>query len=120
MGSSIIKYRQRRGNSTSTGDRHELTSTTHSYQGDETYNYDATGNRTDNTTGDHNRLLEDGTDTYEYDNEGNRTRRVETATDEVIEYAWDHRNRLTKIETKDSRGTFTHAVAYTYDVYCGV
>ncbi|MEM1291886.1 MAG: hypothetical protein AAGH67_10470 [Cyanobacteria bacterium P01_H01_bin.162] len=79
MGSSIIKYRQRRGNSTSTGDRHELTSTDHSYQGDETYNYDATGNRTDNTTGDHNRLLEDGTDTYEYDHEGNRTRRVETA-----------------------------------------
>ena len=48
---------------------------------------DATGNRTDNTMGDHNRLLDDGTDTYEYDNEGNRTRRVETATDEVIEYA---------------------------------
>ncbi|MEM6434653.1 MAG: RHS repeat-associated core domain-containing protein [Cyanobacteria bacterium P01_D01_bin.115] len=98
-------------------DRHELTSTDHSYQGDEAYNYDATGNRTDNITGDHNRLLEDGTYTYQYDNEGNRTRRVETATGEVTEYSWDHRNRLTKIETKDSSGTVTHAVAYTYDVY---
>ncbi|MEM6434047.1 MAG: hypothetical protein AAF773_09380 [Cyanobacteria bacterium P01_D01_bin.115] len=29
---------------------------------------DATGNRTDNTTGDHKRLLDDGTYTYEYDN----------------------------------------------------
>ena len=98
-------------------DRHELTSTDHSYQGDEAYNYDATGNRTDNITGDHNRLLDDGTYTYQYDNEGSRTRRVETATGEVTEYSWDHRNRLTKIETKDSSGTVTHAVAYTYDVY---
>ena len=68
--------------------RNELTSSVHSYQDDEGYSYDDTGNRTNAgyVTGDHNRLLSDGTYSYEYDNEGNRVRRVEIATGAVTEY----------------------------------
>ena len=99
--------------------RNELTSGDHSYQTNETYDYDATGNRTNTgySTGDHNRLLGDGTYTYEYDNEGNRIRRTETATGEVTEYTWDFRNRLTQVETKDASGTVIQTVEYVYDVY---
>ena len=62
-------------------------------------------------TGTDNRLLSDGTWNYEYDAEtwnyeydaeGNRTAKVNIATSECIEFAWDHRNRLTE-ETKVSR-----------------
>ncbi|MDV3352054.1 peroxidase family protein [Leptothoe sp. LEGE 181152] len=97
--------------------RDELTNTDHSYQTDEAYDYDATGNRTTSTTGEHNRILEDGTYTYEYDNEGNRTRRIEIATGEVTDYTWDQRNRLTAVVTTDSDGTVLTEAAYTYDAY---
>ncbi|MBT9315957.1 peroxidase family protein [Leptothoe spongobia] len=97
--------------------RDELTTTDHSYQADEAYNYDATGNRTNYVTGDHNRILDDGTYTYEYDNEGNRTRRVDKATGDVTEYTWDHRNRLTDVVTKNRDGTLIKDVDYVYDVY---
>ena len=95
----------------------ELTSTDHSYQEDETYDYDATGNRTNYETSDQNRFLDDGTYTYEYDNEGNRTCQIEKATGEVTEYTWDYRNRLTAVVTQDSDGTVIKEAAYTYDVY---
>ncbi|MBE9137984.1 RHS repeat protein [Nodosilinea sp. LEGE 07088] len=98
-------------------DRHELTNSNHSYQSDEAYDYDVTGNRMSYTTGDHNRLLNDGTYSYEYDNEGNRTRRVEVATGKATEYTWDHRNRLTSIVSKNGAGTITQTVLYAYDVY---
>jgi len=36
----------------------------------------------------------------------------------VTEYAWDHRNRLTKVTTRaSSGGAITHEVEYSYDVY---
>jgi RHS repeat-associated protein len=98
-------------------DRDELTEADHTAQADEAYDYDATGNRTDHTTGDHNRLQSDGTYDYQYDSEGNRTRRENIATGEVTEYTWDHRNRLTAVVTKDSGGAITKQVDYTYDVY---
>ena len=99
--------------------RAELTSSDHSYQDDEGYTYDDTGNRTNAgyVTGDHNRLLSDGTYTYEYDNEGNRVRRVAITSGENTEYSWDYRNRLTSVVTKDSSGAITKSVEYTYDVY---
>lgn len=100
-------------------ERDELTGTDHSYQADEGYSYDDTGNRTNvgYATGDHNRLLSDGTYSYEYDKEGNRTRRTEVASGEVTEYQWDTRNRMTQVVTKDSAGAVTKAVEYTYDAY---
>ncbi len=56
----------------------QLTSAVHSFQTDETYTYDAGGNRTMTgyQTGTDNRLLNDGTYSYEYDQEGNRTKRT--------------------------------------------
>jgi RHS repeat-associated protein len=99
--------------------RDQLTSTDHSYQTDEVYSYDANGNRTNAgyQTGGNNQLLADGTYSYTYDNEGNRTSRTNIATGELTQYVWDYHNRLTSVVTKDSSGTLTQSVEYTYDVY---
>ena len=81
------------------------------WQADESYTYDAGGNRiTANTdtyaTGDHNRLTSDGTYNYLYDGEGNRIARFEnndagdtisSGDTNITIYTWDHRNRLTKV-----------------------
>jgi RHS repeat-associated protein len=100
-------------------ERDQLTGTDHSYQSDENYTYDANGNRTNAgyQVGQDNRLLNDGTYSYTYDNEGNRTSRTSVATGELTQYVWDYHNRLTGVVTKDSSGTLTKSVEYTYDVY---
>jgi RHS repeat-associated protein len=97
----------------------QLIGTDHSYQTDESYSYDANGNRTNSgySTGGDNRLLTDGKYNYEYDNEGNRTSRTEIATGEVTQYSWDYRNRLTKVVVKDVNGNIIKLAEYTYDVY---
>jgi RHS repeat-associated protein len=85
---------------------------------DEFYTYDPNGNRTNPgyITGDHNRLLSDGTYNYEYDAEGNRTRRTEIATGEITEYTWDHRNRLIRVSTRTTdNGLLTTDTSYVYD-----
>jgi len=86
---------------------------------DESYSYDANGNRTLSgySTGGNNQLLSDGTFNYAYDDEGNRLSKTNIATGELVEYSWDHRNRLTGIVTKDSLGIVTHEVQYTYDIF---
>jgi hypothetical protein len=58
---------------------------------DETYAYDANGNRNSSgyTTGANNQTTADGTYTYQYDKEGNRTRRskgIQTGTGPVIDW----------------------------------
>jgi YD repeat-containing protein len=92
----------------------QLIGADYNYQDDEDYAYDANGNRTLSgyVTGDNNLVLSDGTYDYEYDSEGNRTRRTHIASGESTEYEWDHRNRLTKVVTKDSIGTVTKTVEY--------
>ncbi|NJN13091.1 MAG: RHS repeat protein [Richelia sp. RM1_1_1] len=89
---------------------------------DESYTYDANGNRISSSihgegyvTGDGNRLLSDGTYNYEYDNEGNLIRRTEIATGAVRELEWDYRNRLVAVIEKDAAGNETQRVEYTYD-----
>jgi hypothetical protein len=93
--------------------------------GDENYDYDPNGNR--DTLGYltdlDNRLaaapapadVGGGDYSFEYDQEGNVTRRTLTATmvEEVVDYTFDHRNRLTKVVITggDNPGTVT----YTYD-----
>jgi YD repeat-containing protein len=106
---------------------HQLTSATFTvapgYTGGtpagESFNFDATGNR--QTTGSsvsHNRLLSDGTFNYTYDGEGNRTSRTNIATGATILYSWDHRNRLTRVEYRNtSSGPATKIVANTYDAF---
>ena len=97
----------------------QLTAADHNYQTDESYAYDANGNRTMTgyTTGTNNQLTNDGTYSYEYDDEGNRTKRTNDTTSEVTEYEWDFRNRLTKVTEKDGTSATTQVVEYTYDVY---
>jgi RHS repeat-associated protein len=97
----------------------QLTSATHTYQSNESYSYDANGNRTMTgyQTGTDNRLTNDGTYTYTYDGEGNRLTRTKTSTGEVTEYEWDYRNRLTKVTEKNAQGTTTQVVEYVYDVF---
>ena len=82
----------------------------------ESYSYDATGNRTmsgySTTTG--NRLSNDGTFNYAYDDEGNLTSKTVIATGVQTLYTYDYRNRLTEVDTK-SGITTTVVASYTYD-----
>ena len=100
-------------------DRDQLVAADHSFQTDETYTYDANGNRTTAgyETSENNRLLTDGTFSYEYDGEGNRIRRTENATGTVTEFTWDYRNRLTQVVEKNVGGTVLMDAQYTYDVF---
>ncbi len=91
---------------------------------DESYSYEANGNRVSSSihgegyeTGDGNRLLSDGTFNYEYDNEGNLIRRTAIATGVVRELEWDYRNRLVAVIDKNAAGNETQRVEYTYDVF---
>ena len=100
-------------------DTDQLTAADHSSQTDESYSFDANGNRTNTgyTTGTNNRLTSDGTYNYEYDDEGNRTARQKISTGERTEYQWDHRNRLTKVTEKNASGQVTRTAEHSYDVF---
>jgi RHS repeat-associated protein len=104
--------------------RSQLTGANHgdSNNPDESYTYDANGNRTNSSvhgdgyqTGTGNRLTSDGTYNYEYDNEGNLSKQTEIATGKVQELTWDYRNRLVAIVDKDAAGNETQRVEFTYD-----
>jgi RHS repeat-associated protein len=107
-------------------DRDQLTSANHSDPGqaDESYAYDANGNRESShlhgsgyVIGPGNRLLSDGTYNYQYDNEGNTVKRTEITTGNYREFIWDHRNRLTTVIDKLASGTATQIVEFTYDAF---
>ncbi len=101
----------------------QLTGTDHSFQTDEANSYDVNGNRTNTgfTTGADNRITSDGVFNYTYDNEGNRLTRTRIsgapADDYLTEYAWDHRNRLSSVTSKNNSGTITKSVAFEYDIF---
>ena len=83
----------------------------------ESYNFDATGNRStaQSTPGTHNRVQSDGNYTYEYDAEGNTTKRTSIADGSVREMVWDYRGRLTKLTDRSSAsGAATLVVDYGY------
>jgi RHS repeat-associated protein len=85
---------------------------------DETYSFDALGNRNSAgyTTGTGNLTSADATYDYIYDQEGNRTLRVDRSTGKRTEYTWDHRQRLVEIVTRNSAGgAVTSRVQYQYD-----
>ena len=99
-------------------------------QAAEVFSYDAAGNRiTANgaayLTGPNNQLLFDGVFSYLYDPEGNRTARfidvnanglLDAGDTAATTYAWDHRNRLTRVTDYDLYGApATRAVDYLYD-----
>jgi RHS repeat-associated protein len=87
--------------------RNELTSAPN-----EGYEYDGTGNRLAYTTDLNNELTDDGTYAYTHDDEGNRLTKIGAGLTQS--YTWDHRNRLTKVESTVSDTTTT--VEYTYDM----
>ena len=91
-------------------------------RGDESYTYDANGNRIEShlhgsgyVTGDANRLISDGTYNYEYDNEGNMVRRTEIASGDYRVFEWDHRNRLVGVSDYTSDGMPSLRVVFSYD-----
>jgi RHS repeat-associated protein len=97
----------------------QLTAADHTGQTDESYTYDANGNRTGGgySLGTNNQLSSDGTYNYTYDDEGNRLTKTKISTGEKEEYTWDYRNRLTKVTFKNSGGTVTRTVDQSYDVF---
>jgi RHS repeat-associated protein len=85
-------------------------------QPDQSYTYDANGNRSSGTIiGTGNRLLSDGQFSYQYDSEGNLTRKTVTATGEYQEFQYDHRNRLTQWSRLQSNNGLVESIHYTYD-----
>jgi RHS repeat-associated protein len=119
-GSKITGVTGTDGSSTYTyDDTNQLTGADYDFQADESYTYDDNGNRTNsgNVTGINNQLLEDSKYLYEYDIVGNRTKRTDKSTDEVTEYSWDIRDRLTGITVKNALGEIIRTAEYTYDVY---
>ena len=110
------------GLSTFTYDRvSQLTDASHSNgRAAEDYDLDATGNRDDSNynVGDRNLTTTDGTFNYTYDNEGNRTRKTEISSGDYEEYTWDHRNRLTSVESFESGVTDSvQSIKYEYDAF---
>ncbi|MDZ7619215.1 MAG: RHS repeat-associated core domain-containing protein [Patescibacteria group bacterium] len=96
----------------------------------EAYSYDAAGNRVTANgaaylTGPNNQLLFDGVFSYSYDPEGNRTARfidcnanglLDAGDTGATTYAWDHRNRLTRVTDYDLYGDpATRAIDFLYD-----
>src|SRR5687767_8652166 len=64
-----------------------------------------------------NRLQSDGTWNYTYDDEGNMIQRVHIVTGEVWLYAYNHDNRMTKVERKPSAGGAVNLrVEFKHDV----
>ncbi|XHL98716.1 MAG: FG-GAP-like repeat-containing protein [Microcoleus anatoxicus] len=84
---------------------------------DESFNYDANGNRNSSgyQTGSNNRLNSDGKYNYAYDDQGNLIRRTEISSNKVTEYEWDYRNRLAGVFDKDVAGNVTQNVGFKYD-----
>ena len=91
----------------------QLTGSIRSLFGNETFSYDANGNRNamGYVVGANNRIMSDSDYDYDYDAEGNMISKTETATGMVTTYAYDHRNRLTSI----AAGVTAANISYTYD-----
>ena len=109
-------------------DTNQLTGADYDYQTDESYSYDANGNRTRRsyTTGDDNRLTSDGTYTLRLRRRRQPHRPVRRRDDTAArstpatptspEYTWDYRNRLTNVtECATYGGSATKAVDFAYD-----
>lgn len=99
--------------------RGQLLHADYTSQPDESYAYDANGNRVadGSTVGARNQLESDGTYCYAYDAQGNRIKRTEIATGAVTEYRWDLLNRLVEITERARDGAVVRTIQYAYDVF---
>lgn len=95
----------------------QLTSALRSNALDETFVYDANGNRNfpGYVTGVGNRLASDGDFAYEYDGEGNRVAKIAIDGDTVTAFEYDHRNRLVRITKRDIGDNEVEVAAHSYD-----
>ncbi|MFN9912381.1 MAG: hypothetical protein ACK53L_07345, partial [Pirellulaceae bacterium] len=100
----------------------ELQGATNTGAPNESYGYDANGNR--NTTGftttTDNRMTASPGFTYQYDNEGNLVFKISTTTGIVTQYEWDHRNRLTRVTERTNilfPSTWLSKINYEYDAF---
>jgi len=88
---------------------------------DESYTYDAAGNRIAShrqpgyVIGVDNQVESTGNEVFTYDNEGNITRRVDSAARRISVYTWDYRNRLVSVAVTDYSDNLIRTVNYTYD-----
>lgn len=98
------------------GAQGQLTAVSHSQRADEMYSVDLNGNRTSHTVTVGNRISEAGDFEYDWDHEGNLIQRRDTVTGEIMDLAWDYRNRLVSVERRPSVGAAaTETVGYQYD-----
>ena len=95
----------------------QLTDAHYSYQPDESFGYDANGNRVvaGAVLPEADRVFDDGTYTYAYDADGNRISRMNKATGTVDAYAYDQRDRLVGVTTRDAGGVLLASETYRYD-----
>ena len=95
-------------------------------QSDESYTYDAVGNRRSSHTSARyelgydgasggNLLIEDDQFRYEYDAAGNMIRRTHTASGDATRVAYDHRSRLVEVVLEPGAGGEPTTVTYAYD-----
>ncbi len=88
---------------------------------DETYTYDASGNRTSSVgnsspvIGANNRLLADSHYAYSYDAEGNLIERRDLANGVRDRYEYDHANHLIRFARLGGTGEVLSSVTYRYD-----
>jgi len=96
----------------------QLTSVTHTNGSfaNESFGYDANGNRNSSgySTGADNELSTDGTYNYSYDDEGNLVTKTQISSGNQTLYIWDFRNRLTEVD-QVAGGVRSVVAAYTYD-----
>ena len=95
----------------------QLTDADHTGQADESYSFDANGNRSSYTIGTNNLIASDGTFNFAYDDEGNRVTKTNIATGSYTTYAWDYRNRLTSVRDYNSSNVLLKETTNSYDPY---
>lgn len=100
----------------------QLTEADRSVRPDESYRYDANGNRVyshrhgpNYETGQDNTLLSDGIHQYTYDAEGNLIGKREFTTGDAVGFRYDHQNRLVAVVGSGSMGGVS-MIEYRYDV----
>lgn len=90
---------------------------------DESYTYDAAGNRTAShlaasySYGIGGRLASDGAHAYAYDARGNLTSMTATADGALTELAYDPRNRLQRLTRYDGAGAVVGETTWAYDLF---
>jgi RHS repeat-associated protein len=89
---------------------------------DESFAFDELGNRQTLTEsyGRNSMLTENATSRFAYDAEGNLVSETDKATGRVTQYTWNHRQRLTRVQTwsnaDPANWTLLRQIDYRYDV----